>query len=144
MASFIWLIGVLVTGAGFFFHRKHKALERACTASAQGQVVRMQRCEETHSDTDSDGNTTQRQSVTYCPVFRYQAGDAVVEKTSSVGTSRPRFSQGQAVKVMYDPQNPQCAYIAGDKAAGRLGLYLMAFGFVVFIFGVVALFVPIA
>ncbi len=142
MSLFIILIGIGIILLGYFFHKKHKDLERTCTMQTTGEVIQMDRREETHTETDDDGHRTTRTTTTYYPVFQYAVNGRSIQKTSSTGTGRPRFSEGQSITILYDPENPERYFVAEDKAAGRFGIYFMAFGAVVFIIGIVSLFVP--
>lgn len=141
MQFIILLAGLVIILLGFFFYKRHRDLVRNCTMQTTGEVIRMERQEEVHTETDNDGHTRRRTSVTYHPVFQYTAGDRNIEKRSSAGSSHPQFNEGQSVTVMYDSANPERYYVVEDKTAGRFGIYCMAFGAVVLIIGVVALFV---
>ncbi len=144
MSLFILLIGIGLILLGYFFHKRHKDLVRTCTTQTTGEVIHMDRREETHTETDDDGHRTTRTTIMYYPVFQYIVSGMSIQKTSSTGSNRPRFSEGQSVTILYDPASPERFYVAEDKAAGRFGIYFMAFGAVVFIVGIVTLFVPIS
>ena len=137
MQIIILLVGVLLVIIGFYFHNKHRNLVRLCTMQALGTVIRMDRREEVNTETDDDGHTRKSTTIMYYPVFQYTAGDRNIEKISSSGSSRPQFSEGQTVTVMYEPANAERYYVVEDKTAGRFGVYLMVFGAVVFVIGLV-------
>lgn len=141
MSFIIFLAGLLVIVVGYLFHKKRKDLKSVCTMKVVGEVVRMDCREEVEVDTDSDGHETESTKVTYYPVYRYIADGRSIEKTSSAGSSHPKFNEGQSVTVMYDPANPEQYYVVEDKSADRFGIYFMAFGAVVFIIGIISLFV---
>lgn len=137
-------IGVLLILVGVGFHKKHKHLQSICTSRVAGEVIGNDRRENTETETDAEGHRSTRTSVTYYPVFRYTLRGRTFEPVSSTGTGRPRFTEGQAVTVCYDPDNPEQFYIEGDKAPGRFGIFFALFGAAVTIIGIVAIFVPMS
>lgn len=143
MGFFIILIGVAVILIGAWFYSSRQKLKQVCTQQTTGEVIRMVRVEETHTEKDEDGYVKKSKSVNYYPVVRYQAANSIQEQQSSTGTSRPRYTEGQTINIMYDPANEARYYIVGDKAADQFGIYLMLFGVAVAILGVVAIFVPL-
>jgi len=142
MFVIILAAGIAFISVGFFFHRRQKNLEGSCTSQTEGTVIRLDRQERTYTETDDDGNTRERKGVTYHPVFSYGVGGRKIEKTATAGSGRPEFTEGQKVTVMYDPQNFGKYYVKEDKTGSRFGIYFMIFGAIVFIFGIVAMFLP--
>lgn len=144
MPGVVLLAGIVLVLVGFFIHKRHKDLVRTCTMQVAGEVIRNECREETSTETDSDGHRTKRTSIMYYPVFQYTVGERTIQKTSTTGSSRPGFREGQSVTIMYDPANPERYYVVEDKTASRFGIYFMLFGAVVFIIGIVAIFVPMS
>lgn len=142
MAFVIILIGLVIVLIGFYFHKRQQNLKSVCTMQTTGKVISMERRVEYITETDSDGNSKKRKSVAYYPVFQYILDGKSIEKKSTVGTSRPRFTEGQNINISFNPNNFEQFYIAEDKAAARFGIYFMIFGVAVFIIGIVAIFVP--
>ncbi len=142
MFIIILAAGIGLISVGLFFHRRQKKLESSCTMRTEGMVIRLDRQERTYSEKDDDGNTRERKSVTYHPVFNYEVGGRKIEKTVAAGSGRPEFTEGQSVTVMYDPQNPEQYYVTEDKTGSRFGIYFMIFGAIVFIMGIVAMLLP--
>ncbi len=140
MYMIIIAAGIGVMLIGLLFHNRHQALKRVCTLQVAGTIVRLERKEATHTETDDDGYTTTRKTVAYHPVFRYTVKDREYVKTASAGSGRPKFTEGQAVTVMVDPENPDRSYFTQDKDGSRFGIYMMIFGAVVLIIGIVASF----
>lgn len=141
MKFLILPLGLIFAFFGLFMLLKRKKLKSACSEATDGKVLRIEAQEETQTETDEDGHTTERTYIKYFPVYEYVVGDKIYVKTSTVGNSHPKLIEGQAVKIMYDPSDAEKYVVSGDKDADRFGLYFMLFGILVAIFGVVALFV---
>ncbi|MDZ7839333.1 MAG: DUF3592 domain-containing protein [Gammaproteobacteria bacterium] len=94
-------LGVLV-GGGFVAKQRSDFLSDA--QSAPGEVIDFERRTST-----SDGKTT----TTYYPVVRYQppGHDAPVTFQHDTGSSSPGYSRGDAVTVLYSPDDPDEAII---------------------------------
>jgi hypothetical protein len=72
-----------------------------CSTEVNGEVIRLERSK------DCD-----RYGYTYAPVFSFTAEDGKeYTVTSDVSSSPPDFSVGEAVRVRYDPPNPEGARI---------------------------------
>lgn len=84
-----------------------------------------------------------RQSTTYSAIVRFtDAQGQQQEMVDSLSSNPPRFSRGEEVDVLYDPQSPSNAMI--DDAFGRYFLPGMfaGLGFVFALIGVAMLVVP--
>lgn len=142
MAWIFILVGSIIVLVGLFFHKKFKELEASCTAMTNGKVVKIEEREESYIDTDSDGDQFRRKSVMYYPTFQYAVGDKTIEKKGSTGNSSPKFTQDQAVTVFYNPASPESFYVLEDKDGSRFGIYLMIFGAVIIVIGIIVPFFP--
>lgn len=110
---FFAAFGLIFAGIGGYFFVKDQRLA-ASGVRASGEVVAL------HESYDSDGDRT------YAPVFVFQdANGTRHEVTSSVKTSPPAFSRGEAIEVIYDPALPGQAVI--DSFTQR-HLFPLAFG----------------
>ncbi len=117
-------VGVLFAGLGFHSYRSTRAfLARA--HRVPGVVVDL-------------SWSRSRNGGTYHPVLRFQTLDGrTVQATSDVGSRPAPARPGQAVTVLYDPENPQEARL--DTMTGRgtlLGVIFMVIGALVAIGGV--------
>jgi hypothetical protein len=137
MAFIIILVGLAIVLIGFWFHKRHQNLKSVCTMQTTGKVISMERRVEFHTET---GSSRKRKSVSYYPVFQYLVDGKSIEKKSTVGTSRPRFTEGQDINISFNPNNSEQFYVAEDKAAARFDIYFMIFGVAVLIIGIVAIF----
>ncbi len=144
MSVIIILLGVVFFLIGFSFYKKHKNLKSVCTMPTMGKVTGMSKEESVSTETDNDGNTKKTTRINYYPVFQYIVDGKIIEKKSTTGTNRPRFTEGQNINVLFNPNNPEQFYVVEDKASGRFGIYFMLFSLVIIIFGIVAIFVPLS
>ncbi len=101
-ASIFLSIGLLLlAGAGYLFFDNRAWLARS--VEAQGEVI------ELVAARDGDGG-----NVLFAPKVRFQTADGKsVEFQSSLRTNPPAYAVGQRVKVLYDPDNPGSASLAG-------------------------------
>ncbi|WP_165966837.1 DUF3592 domain-containing protein [Actinomadura sp. 7K507] len=73
--------------------------------------------------------TATRGQVSY-PTVRFRMPDGTERETQSdLGTNLPTFRKGQAVTVLYDPDDPDRARLDGPTGSGTLhGAIFIAFG----------------
>lgn len=107
--------GLLFGGIGTWSYWSDRELA-AVGSTTQGTVISMERSR------DSDGNST------YSPTVEFFDQRGIRHQfTSSVSSSPPSFSRGEAVTVIYDPDAPGQAII--DSFSTRYLLPLMFGGF---------------
>jgi hypothetical protein len=125
-APLIILLGLGMLGGGGWLGMERQAfLERA--EATNGTVVDFER----HTST-SDGRTT----TTYHAVVDFSApGGERIRFTHESGSSHPSLKRGDAVRVLYDPADPQEAIIDGGWQnwlatiiLGGMGLIMLAAG----------------
>jgi hypothetical protein len=75
----------------------------------------IQRCTETSGEVirlEQSTGTRGSSRYVYAPVFRFQsASGETITVTSDLASSPPGFTEGQSVRVRYDPANPSDAKI---------------------------------
>jgi hypothetical protein len=92
-------VGCLIW-SGVSYFRITKFLQR-CTET-RGEVVRLERT----------GSGAGLGNYDYAPVFCFEtASGESITVTSEVGSNPPGFTEGQSVRVRYDPSNPSDARI---------------------------------
>jgi len=116
---FVILGGILVALALFFLMRVRRFLAGA--NEARGQVVQMVY----RSGSDDGGG--------YSAVYQFKTLDGqTIMKQDSLSSNPPRFKVGQDIKVLYEPGNPNKAYINNWMSLyflpGLLGLLGVIFG----------------
>lgn len=116
VAGVAFLLAIVFLTNAVYFYRKDRR-ERAAWASAGGVVV------ELHERAPSA-----REATVFNPIVRYTTSKgAVVRFEDRVGHRPPRHAVGQAVRVLYDPADPQSARIDTGSAWG-IAAPALAFG----------------
>ncbi len=114
--SVFGLVGLVFLGVAFFTTRAELAF-RAGAISAPGTVVELE------SRSGSKGGTV------YAPVFEFaDRNDRVHRVTASVASSPPSFRRGEAVRVLYRPENPEEARLDSFMETWFLPLIFGAIG----------------
>ncbi len=115
-ASIFGLVGLVFFGVAFFAARSEWVF-RAGAISAPGRVVDLA------PTSGSKGGTV------YKPVFEFTDRDDRMHRvTGSVASSPPSFRRGEAVTVLYRPENPQEAHIDSFMEAWLLPLIFGGLG----------------
>jgi hypothetical protein len=118
------IVGVgLLLGFFFVFSRTRRFL--ASAQEARAEVVGMQ-----------DRIGTDHRTRVYYPVLRYRTQQgATKEVVSSVGSTPPRYKEGDSVAVLYDPAKPEDVRIhsflnvwVAPLVLGALGVILTLVG----------------
>jgi hypothetical protein len=97
------LVGALLLVIGlFFFLRTRNFLGKALMA--KGTVVQMVYRQNSSADSNSGGG--------YAPVYQFETAEKQrVVKQDGLATNPPRYEVGQTIDILYDPGNPQKAYV---------------------------------
>ena len=69
-----------------------------------------------------------RPSVSYTPEFSYTVKGILYNQCSAIGTSKPRFTEGQEITVFYAPDNPDDYYIAEDGLSNKIFYVCLVIG----------------
>jgi hypothetical protein len=97
--SVFGLVGLVFLVVAIFTVRSELAF-RAVAISAPGTVV------------DLEPTSGSRGGTTYKPVFEFTDRDDHLHRvTGSVASSPPSFKRGEAVRVLYQPENPDQAHL---------------------------------
>ncbi len=118
-------LGIIMLAIGGFFLIREKAFlsnDLSTTATVTSLA----------SDLDSSGNPVK------CPVVNFTAasGQAVYYDASDFCANPPRYQVGQAIKVLYDPQNPNNVQFSGFVGEFGEGILFTFFGLLFFLFGI--------
>ncbi len=134
MGYFLLVIafGLLFAGIGIGMHMNNQKLLKICTRQTQGLV-----CDVVRDVSESGSGDDRSTSVMFYPVFQYEVDGRVVTKKSSIGTGRPRFSQGDAVTVFYNPDKVEQHYIKEDRSSSRAGIVFAAAGALIIVLALV-------
>ena len=123
---FVLLLGLFIVGNGVFMLWKRYKLDKECTAQATGTV----------SEIYSRGG----KSRSYHMKFKYSAKDVEYTQSAKIGLLG-YFSKGpgDSVTVFYDPSSPQRSYALEGKISIFSALFLIAFGAIAVVGGVLML-----
>ena len=113
------VIGVVV------FSRTRRFL--ATAVSAQGTVLEMIQ----RTSKDREGAV----STVWAPRVRFSASGQTIEFESKVGSSPPRYKEGDTLEVKYDPQDPNNARVAAGSSMWLVPVLLGGIGVVFLILG---------
>lgn len=69
-------------------------------------------------------------SVRYYPVFEYRANGQFVRVESKVGSDKPKYKEGDEVRIFYDPDSKKNFYIPDSKSASVIGTILTVIGII--------------
>ena len=126
---FVILFGIIFAGIGIFLLINGNELKKRCTAETVGTVVEIVREESTDSDGDME--------YTYYPIIEYKAGDSVINRKSSAGSSSSKYNVNDKVDILYNPNKAEEFIIKGDNSSNILGIIFIVVGIIVAIFGVI-------
>ena len=119
------LLGIILLCVGLGIAENIRKKQKCCTAVSQGRIVGYRR----HPDSGNYISYTNR--TTYAsnfPVIEFYPGEKPVQLVSHFGTTRPKFSVGEAIKVCYNPMNYQHYYIVGYHPQKILATVFTAIG----------------
>jgi len=130
------LAGALFAAIGAAVHIQWRKLVKVCTAQTSGTVTALHSEVRTEYDEDTKKHS---ETIVYYPEFTYTAKDRQYTRRSGTGSSSAkRYTVGQVVTVLYDPDKPDTYLIKGDKADGRFGLIFCAVGVAAVVFSFIA------
>lgn len=122
------IVPLLLIGIGILFvYLSHKIshdqskLEKVCTASVTGTIIRLTP-EECNVSTD-----IQTKQYLYIPVVKYDVHGFIYEKSLN-GHNYNYFSIGEKVTVNYNPSNPEQFYVKKDTAPKTIQRYYLPVG----------------
>ncbi|NMM97804.1 DUF3592 domain-containing protein [Bifidobacterium olomucense] len=117
ICGFFSVIGAIMLVVNIISLVDEVRLRADCTELTDGIVTQLVFNPADESDEDS--------SDTWTPVFRYSANGQTYEQKFSIATSPPRYKVGQAVAILYDPENPSRYVVKGDNTALALCAILL-------------------
>ena len=133
------LFGILSIGVGAFLFISSMSLAKRCTVEATGKVVEIiEEKEENRDAEDAGAIVSNTYTYTYYPVIEYQAGTETVKEKSTTGYGqKDKFTVGQTIDILYNPNEPTEYIIKGEKTANIVGIGFMAVGVIIIMIGIV-------
>ena len=126
----IFVVAIVFIVVGIFGIIEANRLNSVCTEKATGTVVDI--IEE--MTTDSDGLP----DYTYYPVIEYQAESQTISEQSNVGGSYGKYTIGDSVEILYNPNNTSEYIIAGNSTSMIVSIVLTIAGAGLLIYGIYA------
>ena len=106
------IVGIVFVGVGIFLYTHGAHLKKVCTSSNQATVVDFEQ------DIDNESN-----SITYYPIVEYEVNGKKYNSRYSTGDTTHKYSVGQKITILYNPDNPNEYYIEGDNS-DNIGAYI--------------------
>ena len=126
MFSGIWcLVGIIFLCVGIGLTRSFNRKEERLRARASGTVTEIVR--------RASGD-----SASFYPIVAFDYEGRRIELESTSGGGRRRYYEGQAVEVLYDPDDPACFRLENDGSGRLVGRVMLAVGLGCVAIGVIA------
>ena len=124
------IVGIILIGVGVFFYVSHENLIKKCTVEAEAVVVDMKE----ELDTDSTSSM-----YIYYPIIEYTANDKNMKVTMKDGSSNPKYSVGDKLTILYNPDKENEYVIKGESSISIISIVFAGMGLLVTIAGIAAL-----
>lgn len=111
-------VGLFFAGFGLYLIRENRQLAARCTEEVPGIVAGMQ---------EHYGNS----GTLYAPVFEYSFDGMEFRQESDMASSPPKFSAGEAVTVMVNPNDPYEYTVQGDTEKTTMARIFIILGLVI-------------
>ena len=111
-------VGLFFAGFGLYLIRENRQLAARCTEEVPGIVAGMQ---------EHYGNS----GTLYAPVFEYIFDGMEFRQESDMASSPPKFSEGEAVTVMVNPDDPYEYTVQGYTEKTTMARVFIILGLVI-------------
>lgn len=125
----VLLFGIFFVAIGVFLLAKENDIAKKCTEPTLGTVVKIEESESYDSESGE-------YKYTYYPVIQYETKEQTVIKKYNLGTSRSKYSIGDKVNILYNPNNVEEYTIEGDSSLKLFGIIFIVAGALVTVFGI--------
>jgi len=123
MPYFVFIIGLLFAGGGWFIWRFYGAKANACTEPVDGVVV------------ECKASSSRRMAGIYFPVVSYSVNG--VEYKHNCNGGGMNYPIGETLPLMYNPDDPNQCYAVKDSKAHRFTgplIVVVGIGFMILAF----------
>lgn len=132
MKRFIGIVvGIIFLGVGIFMYIQNERLAKVCTEEVSAIVVDME-------EKIDDGEDTIR--YLYYPVISYETPDGAVKVTMDTGSSTPKYSINDKIRILYNPKNTKEYIVKGDSTSNIFSYVFIGLGVIVTIAGGIMIF----
>ena len=119
------LAGIIFIAGGIFIYIHSEHLKKVCTTSTQATIVDFKQ------EIDDESN-----NVSYFPIIEYEVNGKKYNKTHSTSDSMHKYSVGQKINILYNPDNPDEYYIEGDGSDNIVSFICFGVGGIVSFLGI--------
>ena len=109
---FLLVFGAAFLGAGIFLMREQKHLKEVCITEVQSTVIENKK--------RTVKKKKHKTSIKYTPVFEYDYNGKTYTFKSDLSTNPPRYSVGEKVQIMINPDNPSEVYVPSDSTTKKI------------------------
>ena len=107
----MFIFGLVFAGAGVVVWLKARKLAQSCTAAADGTV--------TGYETKRTGAGRSGRSH-YYPAISYSVNGAEYTIRGTMGSLKPKYPEGTAIQVLYNPAAPEKSYLANERTSNTI------------------------
>lgn len=125
-----FIVGIVFIGVGVFMFIKNENLVKKCTVEVEATVVDMRE----EFSADSDGS-----SYIYYPILEYRTSENNLRVKMDYGYSHPKYSVGDKVTILYNPQKESEFIIKGERASSVFSIVFTILGLLITGLGTVGL-----
>ena len=130
MNRFLPLIaGIIFVGLGIFLYTHAEHLKKVCIANTQATIV------DFDQEIDDESN-----NISYFPIIEYEVNGKKYNRRHTTADTTRKYSVGQKVSILYNPENPDEYYFEGDKSDNIVAYICIGVGGIVTILGIYTLF----
>lgn len=129
----IYLItSVLIMAAGIFMIISDKKRRKGCTATATATVVDIK------TEIEHDAGSTGSDTTKYITVLKFCAGgNQVVAQGNCSSLKRDKYTVGERIEIIYNPDNPTVLFMDTQANFNRFGLLVTIIGLGMFIYNII-------
>lgn len=120
------VICVILVAIGVFQLVRAFLARRRCSAVANGRIASVESV--LHTRTGKYGNRSQ--TTRYIPCYAFEANGRAMEIRGKKSRGKSAFTEGEAVDIYYNPDDPEDYYCARDGWYGSAGLLSILLGLV--------------
>lgn len=117
----VMLIGLAFFVVGMIMFFKELQNKKYCTEPLIANVISY------HAEETTSANDNTR-SIAYYPIFRYNVGGKWYDVKSTVGRGKQKYAIGEAVDILYNPEDPANFIVKGDKLTFIISVIAIAIG----------------
>ena len=131
------LLGIIFIGIGILIKLNANKISKDSVIIDGTVIDTVKRMMSSNSDFDDIG--TYSHSYSYFPVFEFTYNNQIHKIQYNIGNSKPKFLNGQSVKLHYNPTYPDKVLLCNDKLTNNIYLIFLCIGIELTIIGIVVI-----